>query len=287
MLAPETRLKERYRILEKIGGGGFGHVYKAVDEVFGCGVAIKETREEVSNLDRLRKAFEREAKLLHSLKHDSLPRVTDYFFHDGAQFLVMDFIEGEDFAARLRKRLRQNQGPFTCQELLPWADKILAALEYLHGRPDPVIHRDIKPSNIKLTDEGEVYLLDFGLAKGVAGQMSTVIEGQTTSSVLGFTREYAPLEQLHNTGTEAQSDIYALGATLYHLLTGQLPVPAPVRDEALQKGQGDPLRPAHEANPPVPPAVSEVISRAMAVRWWDRFASAREMRAELKRACEG
>lgn len=233
MLAPDTRLKERYRILRKIGGGGFGYVYKAMDEVFGCSVAIKETREEVANQEKLRKAFEREAKLLRNLKHDSLPRVTDYFFQGQAQFLVMDFVEGEDLASRLKKRLGQRQGPFTCQELLPWGDKILAALEYLHSRPEPIIHRDIKPSNIKLTDDGEIYLLDFGLAKGVTGQMSTIVDGQTSSSVPGFTREYAPLEQLQGTDTEPQSDIYAFGATLYHLLTGQLPVPASQRDEAL------------------------------------------------------
>ena|SRR5256885_10217532 len=100
MLAPDTCLKERYRILHKIGGGGFGYVYKAMDEVFGCSVAIKETREEIANTDKLRKAFEREAKLLRNLKQDSLPRVTDYFFEDRAQFLVMDFIEGEDQIGR-------------------------------------------------------------------------------------------------------------------------------------------------------------------------------------------
>lgn len=285
MLAPNTRLKDRYRILHKIGGGGFGYVYKAVDEVFGCSVAIKETREEVANLYRLRKAFEREAKLLRGLKHDALPRVTDYFFQDQAQFLVMDFIEGEDLAARLKTRLQQHQGPFSCQELLPWADKILAALEYLHSRPEPIIHRDIKPSNIKLTDDDEVYLLDFGLAKGATGQMSTIIEGQAGSIVPGFTREYAPLEQLHGTATEPQSDIYALGATLYHLLTGQLPSAASQRDESFQRGQGDPLRPAHEVNPAIPLAVSQVISQALAVRWWDRIGSAREMRSALVRAC--
>lgn len=286
MLTPDTRLKERYRILRRVGGGGFGHVYKAIDEVFGCSVAIKETREEISGEDKLRKAFEREAKLLRNLKHESLPRVTDYFFQDQSQFLVMDFVEGEDLAARLRKRLMNDQGPFTYRELLPWAEKILAALEYLHGRPEPIIHRDIKPSNIKLTDDGEVYLLDFGLAKGVAGQMSTIIEGQPTSSVLGFTREYAPLEQLQGTGTEPQSDIYALGSTLYHLLTGRLPIPAPQRDEALQIGKDDPLRPADEVNPAIPQEVAQVISHAMTVRWWDRLGSAREMRAALRRACE-
>lgn len=286
MLAPETHLKERYRILHKIGGGGFGYVYQAVDEVFGCSVAIKETREEIANLDKLRRAFEREAKLLHDLKHDSLPRVTDYFFQDQAQYLVMDFIEGEDLAARLRKRLQQHQGPFTCQELLPLADKILNALEYLHSRPEPIIHRDIKPSNIKLTDDGEVYLLDFGLAKGATGQMSTIVEGQPESIVPGFTREYAPLEQLLNTDSEPQSDIYSFGATLYQLLTAQLPVSATQRDDALQKGDSDPLRPTHEVNPAIPVAVSQIISQALAVRWWDRIDSAVEMRAALRRACE-
>jgi eukaryotic-like serine/threonine-protein kinase len=286
MLSPETLLKERYRILHKIGDGGFGYVYKAMDEVFGCSVAIKETKEEVANRGQLRKAFEREAKLLRNLKHDSLPRVTDYFFQDQAQFLVMDFIEGEDLAARLRKRLQQHQSPFTCQELLPWADKILAALEYLHSRPEPIIHRDIKPANIKLTDDGGIYLLDFGLAKGVFGQMSTIIEGQPASIVPGFTREYAPLEQLQDTGTEPQSDIYAFGATLYHLLTGQLPISASLRDEALQRGEGDPLRPVHKLNSTVSPAVSQVISESLAVRWWDRTSSAKEMRVALSRACE-
>lgn len=284
MLAPDTLLKERYRILHKIGGGGFGNVYEAIDEVFGCSVAIKETRAEVASQDRLRRAFEREAKLLRNLKHDSLPRVTDYFFQDAAQFLVMDLIEGEDLTSLLKKRLHQHQGPFTCQELLPWADKILDALEYLHSRLEPIIHRDIKPSNIKLADDGGIYLLDFGLAKGVAGQMSTLIEGQTMSSVLGFTLEYAPLEQLQDTGTEPQSDIYAFGATLYHLLTGHLPVAATRRDEAMQRGQGDLLRPAHEMNPAIPLAVSQVISHALAVRWWDRIGSAREMRDALSRA---
>lgn len=286
MLAPNTRLKERYRILQKIGGGGFGYVYQAMDEVFGCCVAIKETREEVADRDKLRKAFEREAKLLRNLKHDSLPRVTDYFFQDQAQFLVMDFIEGEDLGTRLEKRLKAHQGPFTFQEILPWVDNILSALEYLHSRRETIVHRDIKPSNIKLTDDGEIYLLDFGLAKGATGQMSTIIDGQPTSTIVGYTREYAPLEQLQDTGTEPQTDIYAFGATLYHLLTGKLPVAASRRDEALQRGQGDPLRPAHEVNPAIPTSVSQIISKALTIRWWDRLNSAKEMRVALARAAD-
>lgn len=284
MLSSGVRLRDRYRILRHIGGGGFGDVYEAVDEVFGCSVALKETKEAIAGADKLRRAFEREAKLLRSLKHDSLPRVTDYFFHDGAQFLVMDFIDGTDLAALLRERLRQQHTAFTCEEVLPWIDKVLDALEYLHSRPEKIIHRDIKPANIKLTTDGGIYLLDFGLAKGAAGQMSTVVEGQTSSSVPGFTREYAPLEQLQDTGALPQTDIYSVGATLYHLLAGQLPLSASLRDDAIQHGRGDPLRPAHEVNPAISKFISEVVSQALEVRWWDRLDSAAGMRALLRQA---
>lgn len=286
MLVPGNRLRERYRIIREIGGGGFGYVYEAVDEVFGCSVALKETKEAVAGTDKLRKAFEREAKLLRSLKHASLPRVTDYFFQDGAQFLVMDFIDGHDLAALLKEHFKQHQQPFSCEEAVPWADKVLDALEYLHSRPEQIIHRDIKPANIKLTTDGGIYLLDFGLAKGTVGQMSTMVEGQTSSSISGFTREYAPLEQVQDTGTTPQSDLYSVGATLYHLLTGQLPLSASQRDEAIHQGRGDPLRRAHEVNPAIPQSISAIISQALEVRWWDRIATATEMRAALRQACQ-
>ena len=282
MLPRETYLNKRYRILHDIGNGGFGNVYKAIDEVFGCCVAIKETKKESVTTTKLQKAFEREAQLLRSLKHQCLPRVTDYFFNNEAQFLVMDFIEGEDLATTLDRRLTRD-GPFSVSEVLPWADSILSALEYLHSQPEPIIHRDIKPANIKLANDG-IYLLDFGLAKGSTGQMSTVIEGQPSFSIAGGTRAYAPLEQLQLTGTEPQSDIYSFGATLYHLLTAQVPIDATIRDEAIQRGLGDPLKPAHEVNTTIPVAISRVIEQAMIIRWWDRTASAKDMRAALAQA---
>lgn len=277
MLPPNTLLKDRYSILAQIGGGGFGYVYKAIDQVFGCTVAIKETREQVAGADQLQKAFEREAKLLRNLKHECLPRVSDYFVQGQSQFLVMDFIEGDDLAALSERR----KGRFAVSEVLRWADKILSALEYLHARPDPIVHRDIKPSNIKLAEDGGVYLLDFGLAKGATGQMSTMLAGQSSFSVAAFTHEYAPLEQLHGSGTKPQSDIYSLGATLYNLLTGQHPISAAARDEAIQQRQRDPLPLAHEVNPHLPESISQIISQAMAVRWWDRFESAKDMREAL------
>lgn len=283
MLAPKTRLRDRYRILHRIGGGGFGDVYAAIDEVFGCTVAIKETKEQVSGNDQLRKAFEREAMLLRNLKHECLPRVTDYFFLNNAQYLVMDYIEGEDLLIRLKKRLACER-PFTVAELLPWADKILGALDYLHTRPEPIIHRDIKPSNITLTEAGEVYLLDFGLAKGLTGQMSTMVDGEKLLSLAAFTHEYAPLEQIQMTGTGPESDVYALGASLYHLLTGHTPISASKRDEAIQRERRDPLALTHEVNPAVPQAISEIISRAMMIRLWERLSSAKEMRQLLSEA---
>jgi len=283
MLTPDTHLKDRYRILHQIGRGGFGTVYKAVDEVLSCSVAIKETREDVVTNDKIKKAFEREAKLLRNLKHECLPRVTDYFFHDNSQFLVMDFIEGEDLGALLKRRLPSG-GPFTVAEILPWADRILSALAYLHNLPEPIIHRDIKPANIKLGNDGGIYLLDFGLAKGSTGQMSTIREDESTFSLAAFSHAYAPLEQRQETGTQPQSDIYAFGATLYHLLTGQIPITASNRDEEVQRGLPDPLKPAHEINPAIPIAISQVIEHAMTIRWWDRLASAKEMRVALTTA---
>ena len=216
MVAPNTHLKDRYRILNQIGHGGFGTVYMAIDEVLSCSVAIKEIKEKFVKDEKLKKAFEREAKLLRNLKHDCLPESPIILLYNDTPFLVMDFIEGEDLAALLKRRVASG-GPCTVSEILPLADRILGALDYLHSLPEPIIHRDITPANIKLGNDGAVYLLDFGLAKGAAGQMSTIRDDQSSFSI-GRTPPYAPLEQLQESGTQPQSDIYAL-ATLYHLLT--------------------------------------------------------------------
>src|SRR3982750_3793881 len=147
-------LQQRYRIGKQIGQGGMGAVYVATDERFGSRVAIKET---LFMDDNFRKAIEREARLLNSLKHSALPRVTDHFEEDNSQFLVMEYIAGEDVATILERERR----PFPVETVLKWADELLDALDYLHNQAIPVVHRDIKPQNLKITPKGDVILLDF------------------------------------------------------------------------------------------------------------------------------
>jgi serine/threonine protein kinase len=274
MLAPDTLLQNRYLVVRPIGKGGMGAVYLAKDQRLRSTVALKETFFED---EHLRKAFEREAALLANLRHPALPRVIDHFNEDQGQFLVMEFIGGED----LEEMFKSRQGAFSQKEVLGWADQLLDALDYLHTQEPPIIHRDIKPQNLKLTSRGQIVLLDFGLAKGSAGEMSKVAG---TGSILGYTPTYAPLEQIHSTGTDPRSDLYSLSATLYHLLTGATPPDALSRASAVIGGHTDPLRPAHEINPQVSPAVSAALAHAMALHSEQRPATASEMRRELSEA---
>jgi serine/threonine protein kinase len=272
VLAPGTILQSRYRIIQQLGEGGMGTVYEALDQRLNSLVAIKETR---VTTDEARRAFEHEASLLANLRHRTLPSVIDHFAENESQYLVMKFIPGEDLAQMLDRRQRS----FPLPDVLAWADEILRALEYLHGHNPPILHRDIKPSNLKLTGEGELFLLDFGLAKGAAGQMPTLL---TSRSLKGYTPVYAPLEQIHGGGTDPRSDLYAVGATLYHLLTGCAPIDAPTRFVAIDDEQPDPLRPADEINQDVPHAIANIISTAMAMNRRYRPNSAAEMRSMLQ-----
>ncbi|HYG80105.1 MAG TPA: protein kinase [Pyrinomonadaceae bacterium] len=274
MLAPNTLLQNRYQVVRSIGHGGMGAVYLARDQRLGHTVALKET---FFTEERMRKAFEREARLLAHLRHPALPKVTDHFEEDGGQFIVMEFISGDD----LEMLLAQRGEPFPVEQVMAWGDELLKALDYLHTQEPPILHRDIKPANLKLTPQGEVILLDFGLAKGTAGQTSSVM---TSRSVFGFTPNFAPLEQIQGTGTGPRSDLYSLAATLYYLATGAIPPDALTRITEVANGQPDPLRPAEEVNAQVPHAVSEILMRTMAHNREQRPASAAEMRRALREA---
>ncbi|MBC8166017.1 MAG: protein kinase [Bryobacteraceae bacterium] len=273
MLTPETVLQSRYRVVHQLGQGGMGAVYEAVDERLDSTIALKET---FFADERLRKQFEREARLLARMHHPALPRVSDHFSEGEGQFLVMQFIAGDDLAEMSAKR----RGPFPAEQVLTWADQLLDALDYLHTQDPQIIHRDIKPQNLKLTPRGQIILLDFGLAKGQASEISRIT---TSASIFGYTPNYAPLEQIQGLGTDARSDIYALAATLYHLMTGVKPPDALTRAAAIVNGQPDPLKPAYEVNSSVPAGSAAVLQKAMAQNRDQRYASA----AEMRRAFQG
>lgn len=249
-----------------------GAVYEAMDERLDTVVALKET---LFTDERLRKQFEREARLLARLHHPALPRVSDHFSEGDGQFLVMQFIPGDD----LSEMMTRKRGPFPSDQVLTWADQLLDALDYLHTQEPQIVHRDIKPQNLKLTSRGQIILLDFGLAKGQAGDVSRVTTG---ASIFGYTPNYAPLEQIQGLGTDSRSDLYSLGATLYHLMTGVKPPDALTRAAALVNGQPDPLVKASQANPAVASELDDVLGKALAQNRDQRFVTANEMRKALQ-----
>ena len=271
LLAPDNILQSRYRVVGLLGKGGMGAVYEAIDLRLGHTVALKQT---LTSDEELWKQFEREARLMARLNHPVLPRVSDYFTEGHRAFLVMQFVEGTDLA----EIIAQQPGPFPRQAVVAWADQLLDALIYLHSRERQIIHRDIKPHNLKVTPNGQISLLDFGLAKtqvDAAGEVSC-------TSVFGYTPRYAPIEQIQDMGTGPQSDIYALGATLYHLLTGIKPADALTRAAALVSSRPSPLKPANEVNLAISRELGEVITRAMAQNPNERYASAVEFREALR-----
>ncbi len=271
MLASDTILQGRYRIVRLLGQGGMGAVYEAIDKRLDKTVALKET---LFTEERLRKQFEREARLLARLHHPALPGVSDHFAEGDGEFLVMQYVPGEDLSAMLARR----HEPFPAHQVLAWADQLLDALDYLHTQDPQIIHRDIKPQNLKLAARGQIVLLDFGLAKGSAGEISRVT---SSASIFGYTPNYAPLEQVQGLGTDGRSDLYSLAATLYHLLTGTKPADALTRAAAIVNGQPDPLQNAMDVNASVDANVAAVLDRAMSQKRDQRYASAAEMRRAL------
>ena len=268
---PDTILQSRYRILRELGRGGMGAVYEAIDLHLGHSVALKQS---LTDNAQAWKHFEREARLLARLNHPVLPRVSDFFTEDERAFFVMQFVEGDDLATLLA----QQPGPLPRKAVVAWADQLLDAIIYLHTHDRQIIHRDIKPHNLRITPSGRIALLDFGLAR--AQRRS---EDETSGqSLYGYSPRYAPLEQIHGTGTGPQSDIYALGATLYHLLTGVKPADAISRATALENSQPNPLSPAHEINPAVGFELSMILARAMAPDPDERYHTANEFREALR-----
>lgn len=226
-----TVLRERYRLKDVVGHGGMGNVYLAEDmRLPGRLCAIKEVRPEANASAAARRQeqnqFLREASLLAQLDHPNLPKVSDFFAEGGRDYLVMDYVPGKNLKELIdESRIQGRQ--LDVATVSDWAQQIMDSVSYLHSQDPAVLHRDIKPSNIKLTPDGRIKLVDFGLAKVMATDNSstiTVIQGRGTAY-------YTPLEQYgaESEHTNVRSDIYALGATLYHLLSGSPPPEAKER----------------------------------------------------------
>ncbi|HKV83423.1 MAG TPA: protein kinase [Ktedonobacterales bacterium] len=278
-LAPGTLLLKRFRILELIGSGGYACVYRATDLTFGYDRAIKE----VSDPDKgVRDQFRLEAELLINSRHPNIPHGYHLIEDMGRLFLVMDFVEGKDLEELLNESLTQRARPLEEAQALRWAIEICSALDEMHSRPVPVIHRDIKPANIKITPEDRPILIDFGLAKLHHKSNPTMTAAQ------GVSPGFAPPEQYMAKGrTDARTDIYGLGATLYASLTGKDPPEAPSRLLA-QTGAtlGATLSPLRRLNGRVSEETERLIMRALELSPNNRQQSARQLQREIQTSLE-
>jgi serine/threonine-protein kinase len=275
-----TILWSRYRILDLVGQGGMGAIYQAEDlrlegrlcaikEVFLDPGASKEQQEQIKT------AFHREASILARLDHPNLPRVSDFFFFNGREYLVMDFVPGQDLR-EIIENAKHKKTFIPQDQIRTWAEQLISALEYLHQQDPPVLHRDIKPSNIKVTPNGTIKLVDFGLVKLLLpddNRTVTVLQGRVTI-------QYAPLEQIGgDTGhTDGRSDLYSLGATLYHILTNEPPPDAKTR--YIQAKTQPPLRICN-INPDVSLQTEQAVLHALSLHPEDRPAHIRQFRQEL------
>ena len=268
-------VRERYQILALLGQGGMGAVYRAFDQRDQRPCAIKEMCPAPDlapdKLAGLRDQFRREASILATLRHTGLTRVSDYFVEGENEYLVMDFVQGKSVEDILKER---EYAPLPEPQVLAWAHELLDTLAYIHSYG--VIHRDIKPANIRVKVDGHVVLVDFGLFKlwdprNPATQMALRGAG---------TPQFAPPEQMDSSfgHTDARSDIYSLGATLYTLLTGH--APPRVNERMFRNVRVPPLR---SFVPGLSPHVDKAILKSLALKPAQRFQSASEMLAALDR----
>ncbi len=265
-LAQGQVIHKRYRIVRLLGQGGFGAVYRAWDVTLDRPCAVKESFETTLSGQR---QFLVEARILARLSHPNLPRVSDFFTLPGkGQYLVMDYIEGQD----LEELCGAAGGRLPESQVIPWIAQACDALSYLHRQKPPVIHRDLKPANLKVMPpdkdypQGRVMLVDFGVAK-VYGPAK-----RTTKGARAVTPGYSPYEQYGQSQavTDARTDIYALGATLYTLLTGQEP------PESILRMLRDSLIPPRQLNPGISTNTEAAVLKAMQNDPDARFQSADE-----------
>lgn len=273
MLQPGATLHRGYVIEAVLGKGGMGAVYLARQNTLGGRrVAIKETTIQVEDpavRSLVMEQFTREAHILAAIDHPNLVDVKDFFEENGAHYLVMAYIDGET----LQQVLERSPGPLPIEQVLTWLDPLCDVLAVLHEHATPVLVRDLKPSNVMIDRNGRIRLIDFGIARvqdSASARTSHLLKGAGTVG-------YAPAEQFGGQGTDARADIYALGATLYALITRTVP-PWSVH---VATGEAV-LKAPSTINPTVPPSLDAVVLRMMASRRDERYASVREARQALQ-----
>ena len=253
-----------YLVQDLLGYGGFGAVYEvAALPPSTQRYALKATFDPESI-----PSFERECTILQGLTHDNLPRYYEWFKANSSGYLVMELVAGQN----LEEILKSKGGPLPQNQVLGYAVQLCDVLSYLHSQPEPILHRDIKPANIRFTGDGLLKLVDFGLFKQGSKLTNTAMRG------LG-TIQYAPLEQYPGAArhTDQRSDLYSLGATLYHLLTGETPPVVTARMATTT----DPLRPANQLNPALAPHIAEALNRALRPLLDERYADVASFKAAL------
>jgi serine/threonine protein kinase len=296
----------RFQIISPLGQNGIDAGYKAFDNLLEKEVLLKEISislnkvTPLAQLETLKLAFAGEAKILTAIKHDSLLQVHHYFSEIDRHFLVMEYVEGNDLSELLEK----NKSPFALSDVLNWTDQLLDALSYLHALNPPIIHRDIKPQNIKLTADGKIKLLAFGIAGNADARTNSSVRSQAFDAAK---LNHLPLEQIWEKldpasrkvvtksydeksqkileqPADVRTDIYALGATVYQLLTALLPIDALERSIEILEGKSDPLPSPNKLSASIPPEVSDVVLKALEIRRENRFSSAVIMRQVLRTA---
>ena len=262
-----TLLKGKYRISRLVAGGGMAWIYE-VAETSADGRsrtwAMKELRADADDAhsgEEARQLFAGEANILVRLSHPNLPRVSAFFQEKGRSYLVMEFIRGES----LQKRLDRANAPILETQALGWAIQICDVLAYLHSQPQPVIFRDMKPSNVMVTPDGQIKLIDFGIAR-------TYKTGKSKDTITMGSENYAAPEQWGQAQTDPRADVYGLGATMYHLLTKVPPLPAFVPS---------PRVPVRQYNPAISEQTVAVVERALSHDRQNRPQSAAAMRKAL------
>jgi serine/threonine-protein kinase len=269
MLPANRLLQDRYLILKKLAQGGQSAVYLVADTLDNSAqYALKEMSEsELSPAERKQAIadFQREADMLRLLNHPSLAKVYSTFVEDDKHYMVMEYVAGRN----LEEVLAEAGKPLPEAQVVPWGIALCDVLAYLHQQVPPIIYRDLKPSNVIVQPDHTVKLIDFGIARFHQ-------TGQSKDTVCLGTDGYAPIEQ-YSGKTEPGSDIYALGATLYHLLTNKVPAAAPTRVANVAS-----FLPPRQLNPALSGAVEAVILRAMEIHPTQRYANASEMQAALE-----